>query len=456
MINVGKQNSYQKYIDVVEKLKRINDFPQDDSESFPPPPILTARNEEWSESANHNYVFISYSHHDYKLVYRDLRKLWAINANYWYDKEFISSNTSDNWRKTVNEIFMDPNCVGAVFYFSANSFKSESVYHEIKACISRLTTDESFPYKIVLLEGNDIFEIQNKCKLSVDFTSQRLIDIHTIVGSDNINFKYDKEGNHIYDIAGWFASISCIGDLDFNSQTNVIARKDYIIIDNTLISYYGTKEEFCLEDGDSISIVSSKAIASPTIKTIVIPDGVIKIEDFAIISCTNLESIYIPPSVEYLSFFALSNFNYRNIIISDQNKFFKTDKYGFVYTIDENRNAISLFASPNKNKVKNLVIEDSVVSVNDFAISCCDFLETVVFSKHLKRIGFWGVKENKKLKAITLYPEIEYISPGAFYETNIEIVRFMGTKEEWQKHSLINENETLDSFFKNTKVLFNK
>ena len=453
---MGGLNSYQKYIDVAKVLIDAKEGAENNAALSSAPPVLTARNGGWAESANHNFVFISYSHLDSKPVYEDLKRLWAIHANYWYDREFSSSSTSENWRRTINEIFMDTNCVGAVFYISANSFKSDSVYHEIKACIARLASDKSFCYKIVLLEGNDIFEIQNQCELTVDFTSQRLIDIHTIIGSDNINIKYDKEGKHLYEIAGWFASINCIGDLDFNAKSKVIARKNYIMIDDTLISYYGTEEEFRLEAEDKITTISSKAIASPFIKVIAVPDGVIRMEDFAIISCTNLETISIPPSVEYLSFFSFSIFNFKHIIISEENRFFKTDTYGFVYTIDENRNAISLFASPNKNRVKNLIMEDSVISVNDFAISCCDFLETVVFSRHLRRIGYWGVKENKKLKSITLYPEIEYIAPDAFFETNLDSIYFMGTKEEWLKHPPINETDTLDSLFKNINIYFDE
>jgi hypothetical protein len=100
-------------------------------------------------------------------------------------------------------------------------------------------------------------------------------------------------------------------------------------------------------------------------------------------------------------------------------------------------------------------MKDTIIAINDFAISCCPYLEEVILSKQLKTIGYWGFKDNPKLKKITIYPSIEYISPTAFHLTNIELVIFKGTEKEWKEHQNINKDSDLATMFKDAKIIFN-
>lgn len=156
-----------------------------------------------------------------------------------------------------------------------------------------------------------------------------------------------------------------------------------------------------------------------------------------------------------MSFFALSNFHFSKISISDHNPYYKTDTDGFVYKIMDG-NAYSLFACPNKSLVQKLVIRDTVVVVNDFAISECDNLQEVVFPPKLKKLGYWSVKGCKQLSKITLYPEIEYISQAAFVDTNILDVYFMGTESVWKSHPKVNKDDTLETIFSSATIHFLK
>ena len=60
------------------------------------------------------------------------------------------------------------------------------------------------------------------------------------------------------------------------------------------------------------------------------------------------------------------------------------------------------------------------------------------------------------MPSVLEYPEIEYISPDAFYETDIDTVYFKGTEEDWLKHPPINEKDTLVSLFNKQNILFEK
>lgn len=78
---------------------------------------------------NQNYIFISYSHLDYKKVYADLANMYSSGVRFWYDKGLSAGR---NWDDEVKSKIENPNCVGVIFYMSENLFKSESANKEIR------------------------------------------------------------------------------------------------------------------------------------------------------------------------------------------------------------------------------------------------------------------------------------------------------------------------------------
>lgn len=78
---------------------------------------------------NQNYLFISYSHKDYKAVYSDLAHLYMRGVRFWYDKGL---NVGHDWEQEVEDHIKNPNCCGIIFYISTNMFLSGSVFKEIE------------------------------------------------------------------------------------------------------------------------------------------------------------------------------------------------------------------------------------------------------------------------------------------------------------------------------------
>ena len=78
---------------------------------------------------NQNYLFISYSHKDYKEVYSDLAHLYVRGVRFWYDKGL---SVGRDWEQEVEEHIRHPNCCGIIFYLSTNMFLSNSVLKEIE------------------------------------------------------------------------------------------------------------------------------------------------------------------------------------------------------------------------------------------------------------------------------------------------------------------------------------
>ena len=59
-----------------------------------------------------NYIFISYSHKDYKEVYSDIANLHFSGVRYWYDKGLTAGKT---WTDEAEQRILDPRCSGVVF-----------------------------------------------------------------------------------------------------------------------------------------------------------------------------------------------------------------------------------------------------------------------------------------------------------------------------------------------------
>lgn len=111
--------SLETYLQQLSDSKRIEDAPK--------VPIPTIQKDQ-------NYLFISYSHRDYKAVYSDLAYLYSRGVRLWYDKGL---SVGRDWEMEVEEHIKHPNCCGIIFYISTNMFLSNSVLKEIEFTLKR-------------------------------------------------------------------------------------------------------------------------------------------------------------------------------------------------------------------------------------------------------------------------------------------------------------------------------
>lgn len=114
--------------------------------------VLNSTTENYCRPPNPNlkpgqkFVFISYSHADYKSVYCDLLQLYAKNICFRYDALLSAGK---NWETEVHRYLCMEECIGVVFYISKNTPFSEAVERECKLLESQ---DESRFYFSVNLE----------------------------------------------------------------------------------------------------------------------------------------------------------------------------------------------------------------------------------------------------------------------------------------------------------------
>ena len=74
------------------------------------------------------YYFVSYSHKDYKMVYKDILRLQEAGISIWYDRGLPPGQ---DWEVIAEEAISKYACTGVLFYLSENAILSESIHREI-------------------------------------------------------------------------------------------------------------------------------------------------------------------------------------------------------------------------------------------------------------------------------------------------------------------------------------
>ena len=96
-----------------------------------------------------NFVFISYSHKDQAAVTEDMEALLGQGVRVWFD---VNMRLGDNWAQIAEQTILHKNCVGAVFYVSANALVSDACQKEQELVSSRVK-EGNFQYWQINLEG---------------------------------------------------------------------------------------------------------------------------------------------------------------------------------------------------------------------------------------------------------------------------------------------------------------
>ena len=73
------------------------------------------------------YYFVSYSHKDYKVVFKHVLRLLEQGINLWYDRGLEAGKS---WREDVKRKIYSYNCKGVICFLSANCIGSESLLQE--------------------------------------------------------------------------------------------------------------------------------------------------------------------------------------------------------------------------------------------------------------------------------------------------------------------------------------
>ena len=182
-----------------------------------------------SISKNQNYLFISYSHKDYKAVYSDLANLYDHNVRFWYDRGL---HAGKDWEEEVCEHIKSPNCCGVIFYLSTNMFLSDSIIKEIEFTQTKTKKSTSIQknYFCVNLHGGLISDIlfdaqQHKREMGLTLLNTEVQNRLTSAFSDKATYLMYASKSHIDDLLEQIHEQFDVIDDCPNRRNNISGRK---------------------------------------------------------------------------------------------------------------------------------------------------------------------------------------------------------------------------------------
>ena len=296
----------------------------------------------WPASHNEEYLFISYSHRDYKLVFKDLILLQNEGVNTWYDRSLVPGK---DWTAEAEQIISNYHCIGVIFYISMNSLSSDSIEREMEYVKKRgkpffsinlpvngkyLSTaemydllddryknerkkklvDELFNDRIIFFPLNMDSSVK-KSKIDELFSLQPLFNYALApkrFNSNDPDFRTDylPKGKYSFEVKDGYASLISVNNIDLIHASDV---PEIVNIDGD--NYFLTKIDNCafancrnLEDislPDSIQLIKSSAFHNcRSLESIVIPKCCIFLGSSVFAGCLSLKSTILPDNLEVI------------------------------------------------------------------------------------------------------------------------------------------------------------
>ena len=119
---------------------------------------------------NENYYFVSYSHKDYKKVYKDILLLQEKGLSLWYDR---GMRPGKDWKEIAETMIDKYTCKGVIFYISENSLSSDACAEEIEY-VNKI--GKSFCSINLMSSDNNFYSAAEMCeKIEISETNKKII-----------------------------------------------------------------------------------------------------------------------------------------------------------------------------------------------------------------------------------------------------------------------------------------
>ena len=231
-----------------------------------------------------------------------------------------------------------------------------------------------------------------------------------------------------------------------------------------------------------------------SLTSINIPDSIASIGIYAFRGCNNLTSIKIPKSVVNIASSAFPSSGLTSITVDSRNLeyssvdgvLFNKNKTqlvthpagkGISYSIPNSVTRISSYAFcgcssltsitiPNSvtsigycafedcSSLTSVTIPDGVTSIDSSTFSGCSSLTSVTIPDGVTIIGTYAFQNCSRLASIAIPASVTTINYGAFYQSNLMVVYYSGTIEQW-KNIKIDSSQDKNSPLIRAKIYYN-
>ena len=219
----------------------------------------------------------------------------------------------------------------------------------------------------------------------------------------------------------------------YNSQPygDVYAGKVYYKYKGTMLA----NTKVTIKDGTK-SIAGSAFYYCTGLTSLTIPNSVTSIGNKAFYNCSGLKSITIPDSVTSIGSEAFGWHSSLNVYISDLATWCNIEFKGSISTF-----SYKLYLKGNP--ITNLVVPDNVISISDYAFSCCSGITSITISDSVMSVGDYAFS-SCPLTTLKIGKGLKSIGKNAFSGIKvIPEIYYAGSEEEWKGISIDSSNDLI-------------
>ncbi len=218
--------------------------------------------------------------------------------------------------------------------------------------------------------------------------------------------------------------VTTIGEEAFLARKNITS----VVIPNSVVyindyAFYNCTSLENITIGDNVTSIGDFAFYKTKLTSITIPSGVTYISHCAFKSCDSLTSINV----------SADNDNYCSVsgVLFDKNKTtiisYPTSKTDSEYIIPDGVTSISPYAFDNSDALTSIIIPDGVTSIGHYSFYDCDGITNITLPDGLISIGDCAFEGCDKLTSINIPDSVTSIGGWAFGDCALTSITIPGS-----------------------------
>ncbi len=259
--------------------------------------------------------------------------------------------------------------------------------------------------------------LHDKISMIYERAFKNCTSLATILGGENTQYIDENAiDNTAYynDASNWEDGILYLFNTLYKADNTKIS-KEVIIKDNIYQiaekAFYECTNLERIVFSDSINEIYSETFSGcSSLKEVVLNDSLFEIRQWAFENCTSLESFIVPKHMQSISSDSFAGCTKLTYISVDENNEYFSAIDGVLF----DKNKIELLCYTAGKQEKSYTVPSSVEAIADDSFNANSYIEEVITSDNLLKIGFCAFEDCVSLKKISLGNNIEMIEPYAF------------------------------------------